>query len=676
MAFQVTGLSSDIDTGTLIDATMAVKRARYDRLETRSVEYQTKKLAADQIESTLSALSSELNKLRDRSTMRHMNAQTSDSGALGVTAESGSAIEGSYQILIGQLATAERQVHSGLTPTETWVHTDTVSDAGDDYIIGGVISDSDGDSYQFNFQFGDEDAVSVDLSAYSGVGISLTDLVTEINTAAGYTAASAVLDDDAYRLQLTAETAGNDRSLTITDDDSIAALASTAEFLQKVNADLDTGALVGDGQFVYTYDGVTRTIETGQWTSLGNLVDLINNDLDNPGVSASILEHQGASGGQYHLMLSGLSTGEDHQITVEAETTLTDFLPGEDWTQTQAAQNSRVRVDGYPAGEWIENESNVVASVIPGVTMYLHEADESSSITVSLSRKTTQIVSDLQSVTDAYNSLVDTIGYFTDYDEETGQGGLFQGDSTILNILAQARASLVGVVPGFEEGHDTFWMPSDLGLEIDRDGYLSLDTTVLNSALDEDYEGVLKLLGAARIGATDSTDLTFERAGSVTEGGTYEVQVNYDLVGNIMSAMIRKEGQTEWRDAEVDGDTISGADDTAEEGLVLTIANAQTDQTVTYEVTVQQGFAGRAYESVRTAMGDSGTLGMKRDQYDTEIESLSDRMEREADRLLDENDRLVAKYARFEAALAELNNMTGTYEAMFQSLDAMNNSDD
>ncbi|MFA5238927.1 MAG: flagellar filament capping protein FliD [Phycisphaerae bacterium] len=75
---------------------------------------------------------------------------------------------------------------------------------------------------------------------------------------------------------------------------------------------------VGGGNFIYSYNHQERVITTvANETTLEDLVGLINNDDNNPGVTASLLYH----GGKYHLMLSGQDTGDDYRISVNTSST-------------------------------------------------------------------------------------------------------------------------------------------------------------------------------------------------------------------------------------------------------------------------------------------------------------------------------------------------------------------
>ncbi|MCK4625648.1 MAG: hypothetical protein KAV00_10085 [Phycisphaerae bacterium] len=99
---------------------------------------------------------------------------------------------------------------SNAAVTEVWKHSVYKSSADDLYLAATDIAAGVTDQFVFEFSV-DGAPVDVDLNGYAATGISLNDLVTEINTAATYAAATAVYDADygAYRLHLTAQTAGD-----------------------------------------------------------------------------------------------------------------------------------------------------------------------------------------------------------------------------------------------------------------------------------------------------------------------------------------------------------------------------------------------------------------------------------------------------------------------------------
>jgi len=678
--FSLSGVFSGIDTDVLVAATMAAERAQLNRYNSQKDTWESKTDAVEEIERRVQQLQDLVDDLRDANDLRLVDAYSSDRDVLTASA-TGGAVEAVHEVLINQLAQGEREVNDGVTPTEAWTHSTGVDDPDEEYISADDISDNTGEDYKFVFQFGSESQVEVDLSAYDATGITLNDLVGEINTAAGYTAASAVPDGGEYKLRIQAQNSGEDHSLAITDDDSVGLLDSTDDFTQTVDGDVGTDTLIGAGTFVYTYNEVTRTITTTADTTLGEFRDLINNDAENPGVIASILEYQGGSGGKYHLVLSGRDTGEDYTIAIEAETTLSGFQAA-DWTETQSAQNAQIRVDGYPADDWIESAGNTVTSVIPSVTLNLLATTGGSSVTVNLLRDTEQLKSDLANLAGIYNGIVDEINEHVGYDPETDVAGVLIGDSGLNLLLAQIRLLLTTPQAGFDSDEDTYTMAAQIGIEIDRDGYLSLDETMLDEALSEDYFGVLELIGAAGIGGSDSQYVQFNSADSTTTPGVYEVKANVDADGNVIEgqAWFRTEGEGEgdWRMASIDGNVLTGPSGYPEQWLRVTIiadpAHAGSPYTQTAEVRVQQGFGGGLYDELEAMLDTTdGPLAIKKERCEDAIDRLEERIAAEEDRLADREERLREKYARLEATLAELDSFRAAFDAMITALNAVNN---
>jgi flagellar capping protein FliD len=119
---------------------------------------------------------------------------------------------------------------------------------------------------------------------------------------------------DSDKLSIIASSSANAGSHTI----RIKQLASSETWLQQTSTFENTTDYVGAGQFIYSYNHKEIIIQTeANKTTLDDLVNLINKDDDNPGVTASFMNE----GGKYHLMLSGNETGTDYQISINAANT-------------------------------------------------------------------------------------------------------------------------------------------------------------------------------------------------------------------------------------------------------------------------------------------------------------------------------------------------------------------
>jgi flagellar hook-associated protein 2 len=477
---------------------------------------------------------------------------------------------------------------------------------------------------------------------------------------AGYDAASVEYDsqEGTYFLRLTAEESSTTGALTqtLTAGDAIDELHDETDWNKTA---------AGAGAFVYTYDGTTRTINVSSDTTLEGLRDLINNDALNPGVTASILAHDGG----YHLVLAGEDTGTDYAIAIDDfETTLNGFDTG-DFTESQQAQNSKFRVDGYPADpNWMERSSNTVTDVLPGVTLRLLSAGTS---TVTLSRDTATLKDELHAFVAYYNEVVDLIAAYTDYDEANEARGLLQGDGTITRLLWGFRDDLVSQVAGFVEGagSDTFTLAVQLGLTIDREGHLELDETVYDEAMATDYLGALSLVGERNSGASDSSYLQFVSASDDTRAGVYEVEVDFDAGGAVIAARIRTEGESVWRALTIFDNRLEGAEGTDEEGLVLTAVWDGVSSTQSADVRVKRGFACAIHDELEALLDSvAGPVQLKTDQFADTIEQIEKNIERQEQRITEMEARLKEKYARLETTLAALDSQRSSLEAILESM--------
>jgi len=665
MALALPGVFSGIDTEALIARLMALNRRPLNMLEERKAQWQAKQSALADIESRLTTLKTQADGLRDAQLLRTVFATTSDSSVATATAGVGVA-EGTHQIVINRLATAEKLVlTTGLAsatapvgaPRSTALNSNGVSDPSAAWFT----TTANGATYTFDFGT-ETDIDNVQFAASTAYSMNqVRDLINARSQAvAGYDAASVEYDSQSglYYLRLDASGTGSVGTMTqtLTAGDAIDELNDEADWI-KTDA--------GSGKFVYTYNGTTRTIHLPSGATLDDLRNLINSDGGNPGVNAGLLEYNNA----YHLVLSGKDTGGDHAITIDnLQTTLNGF-DADDFTRTQTAQNAQFRVDGFPADpNWLERASNAVTDVIPGVTLNLRNTG---SVTVTLNRNTDDLQQNLENFVAGYNGLADAIGGYTGYDAETKTGGVLQGDTTVNSMLYGIRSDLTTTAPGFQDGVETYTLPGQIGFSFDRYGKLSLDTSALGTALSADYLGTLNLIGAKGSGDSDSDYIQFSSAGDNTQPGTYEVEVDFDASGNITQARIRAQGESAWRYMDIDGNTLVGATGNEEEGLVLTAVWDGLSGTLSAGVHVRQGFAGAIYDRLEEYLDEvSGVVATRKEHYDAAIANLDRNIELQEKRLETKEKYLREQYARMETILARLDSQRGAFESLINQLDA------
>lgn len=251
----------------------------------------------------------------------------------------------------------------------------------------------------------------------------------------------------------------------------------------------------------------TLTIELGTETSftvtidatnntLQGIRDAINNNADNPGVTASIIN----DGTHNYLTLTSTKTGAAHAIKVTVleddttgNTTLSGFAydhggtadPSDDsggMAQIQAAEDAVFTVDGLT----VKSGSNSVSGVIQGVTIDLLAVDPDNAYTLKVERDVAEIRNKVQSFVDAYNELQKTIANL--------RKGDLAGDSTLLSIENRIR-EVINTPASIEGGRFSYL--SEVGVSIQKDGTMKLnaDTMTLEDALKTDFNGVAELFG-------------------------------------------------------------------------------------------------------------------------------------------------------------------------------------
>jgi flagellar capping protein FliD len=659
------GLFTGIDTSALINQLMALERSALNQYQQRQNVWNERKDALSSLQAKLDALRSTTKALSSARELRAFATATSDPDLLTAEA-SHNAFEGNHTIIVNQLANAER-----------WVHT-AGKEYVEDYVGAGTFI------YSYNHR---ETVITTTAET------TLEDLVGLINNDANNPGVTANLlyYNGAYHLMLNGNEAGSDYEVSVNASNTEVWQSATPFTVAGANAalankivELDqfVGTLAGDEYITISgrlHDGtvVSQDFAINGNTKLGQLIEEINDTFAGT-ATATLVNGQirltdhtsGTSQMQvsltYHLG-SGSTTLDLPALSQSTQGgSISASLAGfaaVDFTETQSAQDSQIKVDGYPSGaeEWITRSSNTIDNVIQGLTLHLHDTG---TVQVNLTRDVESVKEKLNSMVTAYNAAVAFIEEKTGYNEALKKAGILMGDSTISGISDYLRQPLVRQTGGFVIDVDSFLMPGQIGLELDRDGMLSLNGSAFDDAIAKDYMGVLALIGADKTGSSDNNTLGFYGAsGNYTTAGTYNVEVT--IVGGVItSARMKLDGETTWRNASLQDNIVTG-DSTfnehgdpvyPENGLQLSVDLSQ-DGTFAATVRVKQGFAG-ALEDIldRILKATTGTLALDQDQVKDQIDHLEDRIETEQDRLTQREARLVAKFARLEKALALLQN--------------------
>lgn len=241
----------------------------------------------------------------------------------------------------------------------------------------------------------------------------------------------------------------------------------------------DTVVGTSAGSFAYTVNGKQSSVAVTTSTTLQQLSDAINDDLNNPGVTASVMD-DGSGTNAFHLVLVSKETGDAKAVTIGTNNTSLTF------TEIQAAGtlDAQVVINGLT----YTRASNTISDIISGVTLNLEAPGDSS---LKITTDTAGVKSKIVAMIEAYNAARKEIADNSSYDQDTGVAGSLSGISSFRQLTSRLNQTLLTSINGLGGAYDNM---ADIGLSFNRDGTVSLDETVLATALENNLEDVQLLL--------------------------------------------------------------------------------------------------------------------------------------------------------------------------------------
>lgn len=342
------------------------------------------------------------------------------------------------------------------------------------------------------------------LSAFGSIRGGLSALETALGKLSGIQQGRTATSSDSTRLGTSAgaDAVPGNYSIQINRLATAQTLASTG--FDDADGFVGTGTLtlrVGDGPAV-------DVVIDEDSNSLRGIRDAINQA--DAGLQASIVN----DGNGARLVLSSNRTGAANTIsvTVSGSDGLAS-LASANLTQTMAPQDAEAVINGLT----VTSPGNSLDQTLDGLTLDLKGTTEAGSpITVSVGQDRGAVRSALNEFVKAYNGVVETARDLTRYDPETREGSVLVGDSTLRAIRGRLVQGLQQVGGGADA---VFTSLVNLGVNSDRNGMLSLDSTALDRAMDQDFQGVISLVNEVSGGLRDTVQ-GFTQAGGLLDART------------------------------------------------------------------------------------------------------------------------------------------------------------
>lgn len=300
---------------------------------------------------------------------------------------------------------------------------------------------------------GDGVAAAVTDSAKAVAGsyaIKVTTLAASHALASGqFDAATDVLGNGTLRLQLGAGT-----PVDIAIGAGSNTLAGVRDAINGAKAGV-TASLVTDG-------GKQRLTLTATATGAASTIKL------------TVQEDGSTFGDAVNLDETGLS-----RLAFDGAVALTPpatTAPGRQMLQTRAAADAQFEVNGLA----LSATSNKVTGVIDGVALDLKLASATAVATLTIERDTAAVRTVLTDFVKTYNDLDKTIRDLTAYDAANRRAAILNGDSSVRSLQGQLRSITRSAMSAAGGDYTTL---SQVGLEVGRDGSLSVNAARLDAAL-------------------------------------------------------------------------------------------------------------------------------------------------------------------------------------------------
>jgi len=423
------------------------------------------------------------------------------------------------------------------------------------------------------------------------------------------------------------------------------------------------------------YQGETISIDVAAGTTLEGLVTTINASVGARDKFDADLIYDGES---YYFVLESEDMGADNALTIVDTGDITG-MSEDAFTNTQTAQNSQIRVDGFPADEtkWIERDTNTIDDVVDGLTFDLKETTDEDGVRISVEYDTEDMYDTITSFVEGLNQIILDIQLLTGRvtEDEDGEATEYTINSSTLDMMYnQIKSVISSSALGFltydeETGGDLYNALSQIGFSTDTDessdtyGQILLDEDELEEALESDPAAVAALFAERGTGESDSDDFQVVSViDTVTPAGDHEV--SYTISGGVITS-----ATIDGEDALISGSNITGTGSSSK-GLYISVTN-MADGTYSDTARVKQGIIGTLSDTLDNITdGESGTLTILIEHYEETQTSLDNQIYNEEARLDALETSLTRKYAALDALLSTYENQASMVESLISSLDS------
>jgi len=474
------GIGSGLDLQDIIDQLKGVDEARISAKVEEQAELQTQVDAYNTVNAKLFSIKSDALNLSLASNFLANSVSISDEDILSAAVGDGYEAS-SYSVDVTKKAQRNSWASAGVESKTDVMFAEPASGIAD-HDITQVTTQSETLSI-FYGAAGEQEQINISLDS----GLTLAEITDEINNSSNnkdtdgnqlVTASFTLGDNGDYYIRLSAASGGNsaDSEISVAGFDWVAA---------------DTTVAIAQAD-----DTMYLSVPPG--STYEETANLINGSENNPGVTAAMIDN-GDSVNPYQLTLTSDDTGEDARLSLTNLAGLTEVTGagGE-------SLNSEFTVNGI---SYSRQSNAAIDDVITGVTFELKNAGEA---TLDIEVNNDTVKEDFLSMIKGFNDLVSYINGTgedsSDAESETEDDtdNPLEGSNSAGRIVSQFKSLLTTSI----DLDSAYTSLIDLGLEIAKDGTISIDEDILDEAIADDPDALKTLfLGDADRGITGIADV-------------------------------------------------------------------------------------------------------------------------------------------------------------------------
>ncbi|RCE13870.1 flagellar hook protein FliD [Aeromonas caviae] len=250
-----------------------------------------------------------------------------------------------------------------------------------------------------------------------------------------------------------------------------------------------------DGQLTFKAGEKEFTVDVKAGDTLQNIRKRINNDGDNFGLSANIVN---TADGKAKLVIDSGVSGDGKALVITGSTTELQDKFTNKMAETQKASSAEILVDGNV----LKSDTNVFDDVIQDLKLTVLRVSDTDSTgdlksnKVGITTDKTSVQETVQKFIDGYNALQDKLGGLGKRNSIVGgvrqdDGGALAGDS-VTRAISNFMTNVITNPGGTSTTYSTIF---ELGVKMDNKGKLSLDKEKFGEAVDKNFDQVAALLG-------------------------------------------------------------------------------------------------------------------------------------------------------------------------------------